>query len=222
MHSASTTTRLITLAVIAGGIACSSPAREGRPPSPPLPLTVIEQMVAAYAAAPKYEDDGVITTTSEDGSPSQVRFSTRFERGRGLEFSFWRSTPAEPDTAHDQLTVDNMGTVRKKLHSRPAEEEQGSLVDITQSLQGISRLSSIFVPRLLYGVDFCSCITAASPQFVPSDDETVYHIQLDADPATRMVLWISRDSHKLRRVDVSRSDGTARLHVSIQYRVSDG
>jgi hypothetical protein len=150
-----------------------------------------------YATVDHYADTGHSTSRHEAGE-STVRFATTMDRGTSLRFRF-----GSRETLEDSLTHSKAGTALTLLGETTQVE---SLLVGARQFAGISLLSSLVVPSLLYGIDFCDCFDNATatiigdPQIVPTT------VRVQARPERHFDLLIDPRSLVIREARFTRNE----------------
>jgi hypothetical protein len=221
---------LIVLAIVACWFAfrfTRDDARTERPPESPLLVIAVQpiptsdaelpraedvlaQMASAYASCASYRDEGVVWAefhpTDEGDSPHhrETQFSTRFDRQRSLRFEYlererWASRDnrmviwGTPSDAHMWWTVGN------------GKLEAGGLHHLRGAAAGVSSLSSVLIPDLLYpdeGRDPL-LLRLVDPIVRGRDDvggRTCYRIDAQSPRSQTYTLWIDASQFLLRRM----------------------
>lgn len=173
----------------------------------------VARMRAAYSSVQAYEDKGVVTVLDGAGPKPGREFSTSFTRDGQFRFS----AQASPQEKWMILSTAAKTELVALNEARPAK----SVGHAAGALSGVTRLSSLVVPTLLGGEDFCDCLERA-PQILPAetiDGVPMLRLAIRQEDGDQLVLWLDGASF-LRRVDwdLASRPNSPWMRVSISYR----
>jgi len=179
-------------------------------------------MLKKYSTVSEYEDTGEARYIPAQGAPFVTDFVTRFSRDGGLRFEFSEPKIAYPEERRrGWLTAD--GHRADFFVDGYTQKKTTSIEEGTGTLQGTTYLGSVLVPRLVYGLLFCTCdppAEIASEGTEMMDGRPAARLRLVSRSGSTFTLWIDEENSLLRRVEVrspSAEAGAARIVV--QYGV---
>lgn len=204
-------------------LACSPAPR--RPSSATDAPTVLRELARRYRALHSYRDMGTISDQRADGVVHQKWFTTEFERSSHLRFEFG-DTPNTPTSARTALIATSL-KIAHIVEVHDSEREVGgpmSTAMATGELQGVSLYGSALVPRLVYGIELCNCMSDPAWTVEPnevSDGRSLTPLRLRSDSMRSMTLWVDSMTGLLRKVELQTVDGGRVVaRTTIKYEIS--
>lgn len=212
-------TIVLSAATISFGMGC---AGRSSPAGGLNAASVLRRVGAQYGSLRTYSDEGSARYTAIDGFTEQKWFRTRFDRRSGLVFEI----AADPAFSHPE---------RLKVSGAPAgtavivdpdgkSSDPTTITAASAELQGVGLYSSLFVPRLLFGVDFCAC--SADDRWALDGEGTlegrpVTRIRFRSGSARALVLLVDKETSLLQQVKVEMlNEGRLEGEITIRYAVS--
>lgn len=182
-------------------------------------VSALDAMRNAYATIDSYADSGHVTFSSSRGGQDQVDFVTTFTRGAGLRFMFRSPTRSSGRDMTGTLAVEGS---RIHVDYLGRETDPESVQAAAHELQGVSLLSSILVPQLLFGMDpwagYPSEIEESATETVSG--RSVVRVQFSS-PATGTLttIWLSKATSLIERIQIDQRKSGHGI-TEIQYTVS--
>lgn len=155
------------------------------------------EVAGRYVKVQSYRDRGTVIATWHGREPFSVvsRFETLLLRGGGFRFRFWSENgKLETSVWTDGKTVE----LWSYGNAAPAGSLEGALAEI----RGISSLTSVLVPSILFGRPFFGC----APAFVGWSDIGCGKCMIvdfgkeQERRTTQMMFWLDTENMLIRRV----------------------